>query len=142
VTAWNIHEVEVGLAIGALGGIALGYELRKLVVRFQAWRKKGDRITRRDVKRAYKQDRIVDFQPVTEKAKPMHLPRIRVPSPSPSEPWDEMPSADRADVIGALVGAGYKRAEAAKAVDACSLPERAAGLESWTMAALRRASGL
>lgn len=45
-----------------------------------------------------------------------------------------------ADVVAALVGAGYKRAEAVTAVSACTAEERAGGLEQWTVAALRRAT--
>jgi hypothetical protein len=140
VRAWNIHEVEVGMAIGAIGGIALGYQLRKLVVRFQTWRAKRDRITKRDVREAYKHDRVVDFQPVTEKAKPMLLSRVRAPSP-PKGHWSEVPSPDRDDVVAALMGAGYKKADAVKATDACSMVERASGVEHWTVAALRNAHG-
>lgn len=48
--------------------------------------------------------------------------------------------AIRADALAALTGAGLKRAEAEAALDACSLAERAGGLESWVAAALRRAA--
>jgi hypothetical protein len=46
----------------------------------------------------------------------------------------------RADALAALTGAGYKRAAAEAALDACSMVERAGGLESWVAAALRRAA--
>ncbi|HEY8926196.1 MAG TPA: hypothetical protein VIU64_17560 [Polyangia bacterium] len=49
-------------------------------------------------------------------------------------------SAVRRDAVAALTGAGYKRAAAEAAVDACSPEERAGGLESWVAAAFRRAS--
>lgn len=46
----------------------------------------------------------------------------------------------RADALAALTGAGYKRPAAEAALDACTLAERAGGLESWVAAALRRAT--
>lgn len=45
----------------------------------------------------------------------------------------------REDALAALTGAGYKRAAAEAALDACSLTERAGGLESWVAAAFRHA---
>lgn len=52
----------------------------------------------------------------------------------------ETSSTVREDALAALTGAGYKRAAAEAALDACSLAERAGGLESWVAAALRHAS--
>jgi hypothetical protein len=46
----------------------------------------------------------------------------------------------REDAVAALTGAGYKRAAAEAALDACTLVERAGGLESWVACALRRAA--
>lgn len=46
----------------------------------------------------------------------------------------------REDALAALTGAGYKRAAAEAALDACTMVERAGGLESWVAAALRRAA--
>lgn len=46
----------------------------------------------------------------------------------------------REDAVAALTGAGYKRAAAEAALDACTLAERAGGLESWVACALRRAA--
>lgn len=45
----------------------------------------------------------------------------------------------RAEVVAALVGAGYKKVAAVVAVDACTLAERAGGVESWAVAAFRHA---
>lgn len=47
---------------------------------------------------------------------------------------------DYEDVVAALTGAGYARASATLAVAACTAGERAAGIEQWTIAALRRAA--
>lgn len=44
----------------------------------------------------------------------------------------------REDAIAALVGTGFKQATSTSAVDACTLEERAAGLDSWVAAAFRR----
>lgn len=44
----------------------------------------------------------------------------------------------RADALAALTGAGYKRAAAEAALDACTMVERAGGLEHWVAAAFRR----
>lgn len=46
----------------------------------------------------------------------------------------------REDAVAALTGAGYKRAAAEAALDACTFVERAGGLESWVASALRRAA--
>lgn len=48
-------------------------------------------------------------------------------------------SEDRELVVAALVGSGFPKAIATAAVDQCSIAERAAGVEAWTAAALRRA---
>jgi hypothetical protein len=45
----------------------------------------------------------------------------------------------RAEVVAALVSAGYKKVAAVVAVDACTLAERASGVESWVVAAFRHA---
>lgn len=143
--SWNIQEVEVGLAIGGIAGLALGYELRKLVVRFQAWRverKRPDRITKRDVKVAYEHDKVVS---ITEHEKPPVIPFKRSRRSTPINHIQEQTipvvNPDRDDVIAALVNAGFKKAEAIKATDACSLVERASGVTMWMLAALRHAQG-
>lgn len=46
----------------------------------------------------------------------------------------------RADALAALTSAGYKRPAAEAALDACTIAERAGGLESWVAAALRHAT--
>jgi hypothetical protein len=48
--------------------------------------------------------------------------------------------ATYAEAINALVSSGYKKVAAVAAVDACTLAERAGGLESWIAAAFRRAA--
>jgi len=44
----------------------------------------------------------------------------------------------REDALATLTGAGYKRAAAEAALDACTMVERASGLEHWVAAAFRR----
>ncbi len=46
----------------------------------------------------------------------------------------------REDALAALTGAGYTRRDAEAALDACTMAERAGGLESWVAAAFRRAT--
>ena len=49
-------------------------------------------------------------------------------------------TSDRGDVISALQGLGFKKTDATRAADSCSLAERALGGESWTRAALQKAA--
>lgn len=51
---------------------------------------------------------------------------------------DETTRLVRMDAIAAITGAGYKRATAETALDACTLAERAGNLETWVASALRR----
>ena len=143
---WNIQEVEVGLAIGGIAGLALGYEARKLHVRFRTWRaerKRPDCITKRDVKVAYKHDKVVAI--VERSEKPPMIPIKRSRRSTPNERAHEQPiqviNPDRDDVIAALMNSGYKKDAAIKATDACSLVERAHGLQQWTIAAFKNAHG-
>jgi len=140
---WNTDEVMVGIAIGGTAGLALGYELRKLVVRFQTWRgKKPDHITKRDLKKAYRHDKVVA---IVEHEKPPTIPLKRTRRTTPVNHTQEQPipvtNPDREDVIAALMGSGYKKDVAIKAADACSMEERARGLQQWTIAAFKNAHG-
>jgi hypothetical protein len=153
---WNTDEVMAGLAIGAIGGAALGWELRKIVERFQrmraAHKRDVERINapkrnrkntdERDVVNAAERDReyfekrkrdlgIIPLEP--------RRSRRNTPANNSSEihGWPENP--DRDDVIAALMGSGYSKTEAVKAADACSMVERAHGLEAWTRAAFNNA---
>lgn len=138
---WDV--LGVGAAMGGAAGIFAGYQLRKLVVRIQAWnkRRKKDRITKQDVEMAYRHDVVVTIK---EKELPSVIPIRRSKRSTPRTPEvqpQRSANPDRDDVIAALMGAGYSKTAAVKAVDACSLAERASGVEHWTIAALRHAHG-
>ncbi len=51
----------------------------------------------------------------------------------------DLPRAIRDEAVAALTSAGYKKVAAVVAVDACAPAERGT-LESWVVAALRRAT--
>ncbi len=135
---WDV--LGVGMAIGGTAGIFAGYQLRKLVVHIQEYR--AYRTTKREVKVAYEHDQVAA---IVKREKPMIIPlkaRRFVDSGNFKEK-QSLPviNPDRDDVIAALMGAGYKKSDAEKAADACSMVERAHGLEAWTVAALRNAHG-
>lgn len=138
---WDVFGV--GAALGGATGLVAGYQLRKLVVRFQRWRRdRANRITKRDLRKAYDHDQVVAIKEVRELPAVIPIKRMRNNTPRTSEVMPEKSAnPDRDEVIAALAGAGYKKADAIKAVDACSLAERASGPEHWTIAALRHAHG-
>ncbi len=134
---WDVFGV--GAAVGGAAGLWLGYEVRKLVVRVHTWRTKARFVDgARDA---------MDNGKITMNAKHEELPpvipikRVRRPSPRIPDLVERSANPDRDVVLAALMGAGYSKADAVKAVDACSLAERAAGPEHWTVAALRHAHG-
>lgn len=155
---WNISEVETGLAIGVLGGIAIGYEVRMIVERFQRYRsnhrKEVERINapKRNRRNTDERDVVMTLEAAErdreyfEKRKrdlgiiPLERPVKRSRRSTPNTPR-ETPVVNpyRDDVIAALMGSGYSKADATKAADACSLVERAHGLEAWTRAAFNNA---
>lgn len=133
--------VEMCVGIGGfmvLGGY-LGYKLRKLVERVQA-RRANRRAFAGGVSGVMRESRV--HAPRVANPKPEFLPMERKCPPEMGEQhWQEVVhSEERAEVIAALTGCGYKKTPAAKAADACSLVERA-DLASWIRAALRNASG-
>lgn len=139
---WDVFGV--GAAVGGAVGIYGGYQLRKLVVHAQKWNR------RRKEKRKVGQpiQMYKDGEVITVKPEPMQLPpvipiqRARRNTPRTADGIKEISAnPDRDVVIAALTGSGYSRAEAIKAVDACSLAERASGPEHWTVAALSKAHG-
>lgn len=70
---------------------------------------------------------------------PPKLPEVRAEMPVIATVVRKAAEA-REEVVSALTGAGYKKGDAARAVDACSMAERES-LEAWTRSALRRAQG-
>ena len=122
---WDVWGV--GCAMGGAAGLLLGYQVRKLF----------ERVVRREVQPERPPERRAKPKPATI---PLDIPPNQratfqwVSHPEPSNPW-------RDDVIAALMGSGYKKADAIKAADACSMVEQHAGLEQWIVAALRNAHG-
>jgi len=118
-------------------GTWTGYQVRKLVVRVQAWRE-----LRRDSQRQLVEtEPDLGFPRVTEIGddRPMLIPLTRSMVKQSAPPLVSSVDDSRDDVVAALVGAGFKKTAASTAVDACTLQERLAGVEAWTVAALRRA---
>lgn len=135
----NIDMFVMGGCLGLGVGFTLGYAtraLRALVQRSPAPRPVKDR----------RLGSISVERKVIEREDD-HIKRMTAPvSVTVSRPKLEamMPEVstgtDRSDVIAALQGLGFKKADAVRAVDACSLAERASGVESWTRAALAKAA--
>lgn len=147
---WDVFGV--GCAVGGAAGIALGYQMRKLVVRVSDWRRDRALIKRRnEFKRQQKEDvehddarELPPIIPIEKKRgrratskTPQPIPIVRDEHELPH--WSKSVNPDREDVLAALTGAGYSKAEAIAAADACTLVERAHGLESWTRAAFNNA---
>jgi hypothetical protein len=134
----------IGAAVGGTAGLFCGYQLRKLVVRVQQWRANRYHKLAREYD-AKRQEAIETGWPVvTSRQEPEYIPIKRTRSNTPRSPevmQEKSANPDRDDVIAALMGAGYKKTEAIKAVDACSLAERASGVTMWMLAALRHAQG-
>lgn len=148
-----------GAIVGGATGMWVGYQVRLIVERHQGRKLyKGMHLKTSDGQvreitsvrkgvihtRDAEPDRFVSYkEPIINTTKmpnviPMH--RARTMTPEEVTPVDRPGNPWRNDVIEALMGAGYKKAEAAKAVDSVPLPERMPGLEAWTAAALRNAA--
>lgn len=132
---WDVWGV--GCAMGGAAGLLLGYQTRKLIERFR-----DHRLIKRHIK--------VGIDTETAELSPYPTKRSRR-APPPVIPFVHVPrgyeqpipvtNPDRDLVIAALMSAGYKKGDAVKATDACSMVERAHGLEAWTVAALHNARG-
>lgn len=140
---WDVFGV--GAALGGTAGLVCGYQVRKLVVRFQEWRANKYRKAAKQYAKLKAEAEATGQPIVTAQQLPPVIPIKRTKRISSNPPvvdrpeWSANPWRD--EVIAALTGAGYKKADAIKAVDACSLAERASGVEQWTIAALRNAHG-
>lgn len=127
-----------GAIVGGATGMWVGYQVRIFVERYQDKRSK---------KREYVEAKVIRVLGPDEGVRRISrqmpdvipLKRVRTTTPEEVTPVDRPGNPWRNDVIEALMGAGYKKAEAAKAVDSVPLPERMPGLEAWTAAALRNA---
>jgi len=131
----------VGIGGFMLLGGYLGYKLRKLVERFQERRANSYHKSAQQFK-ALKKQAVETGRPViTARQMPNVIPMGRKCPPEMGEQhWQEVVhSEERAEVIAALTGCGYKKTVATVAADACGLAERA-DLASWIRAALRNAS--
>lgn len=120
-----------GTALGTAMGGVLGYATHACV----AWaRKHKDEVQAVNTYKPYHPK--VAKQPPTEAVMPreterrQRIPVLKVVE-SPHHP-------DRDTVVSALTSSGFKKAQAVQAADACSAPEKST-VESWTVAALRRA---
>ncbi len=139
---WDVFGV--GAALGGTAGLVAGYQVRKLVVRFQEWRANRYRKAAKQYAKLKAEAEATGQPIVTAQQLPPVIPikrsRRHTPANAGSEVhgWPENPWRD--DVINALVDAGFKKADAVKAVDACSPVERASGLEAWTRAAFTNAA--
>lgn len=142
---WNVSEVQTGLLIGAIGGAAIGYELRKIVERFQRYhaehKREIERInqTKRSRKNTDERD-VVTKKPDAPLPPVIPIKRTRRSTPQQRQQIAIVSSPDRDEVIDVLMGSGFSKTEAVKAVDACSLAERASGVEAWTRAAFTNAA--
>lgn len=153
----------IGFSIGALSFLWLGYQLRIRVERWQnrrsskRWRQAakttpfpspgygtipGEQSARRVLRDKPRVIPLERRQPSLA-AVPDGDPSGYAIAPHWSDPDSEASRTARAirgDAVSALMNAGFKRLSATAAVDACTLAERAGGLESWVAAALRRAA--
>ena len=159
MTNREIDLLVIGFSVGSLVNLWLGYRLRVRVERWQAGRAKRWRRRAKttpfpspgydaipfclDTRVVLKKPRHVPLARRdlnTERTTPSHTDFQRIPITCNSSMAAETTHLIREDALAALTGAGYKRAAAEAALDACTMVERAGGLESWVAAALRRAA--
>ena len=133
---WDVFGV--GAAVGGAAGIFAGYQLRKLVVHIQEWRENRYRKLTKEYRKLKKEAEETGQPIVTARQLPDVIPIKRSRRSTPKEQPEV--SNDRNEVIAFVMGSGYQKAEAIKAVDACSLAERASGVEPWVRAALSHAA--
>ena len=141
----------MGASLGVVAGSWLGYQLRKITERVRKHRKEIEEINTPTFVRAGMRKRAALKDEARAAAKPMpsfislaaHEQRIPIiPVGGRGKVTvTEVVNPDRDEVIAALVDSGYKKTAAVAAVDACSLAERASGVEAWTVCALRHAHG-
>lgn len=115
--------------------------------------------TEQDARRMIKRQKIIPLvkwnpTPPDGAQHPREVPVIKIVGDHDRGPWEHHGAladdvarreatcrrAIREEALVCLTSAGYKRATAETALDACTLTERAGGLESWIAAALRRAA--
>lgn len=145
----------MGVSGGVVAGTWLGYQLRKIVTRVRAHgngRPAKGEIEAVEMLSDWKRGHPATAKYIEHSARVMRDHQV-IPIMSPALRYvpgkrefvrnetlaQETDISDRDEVIAALYGAGYKRAEAVAAVDACSLAERAGSIESWTRCALNHA---
>ncbi len=151
----------IGFSVGALVFLWVGYRLRVRVERWGSRRKVpthrdakhvpfGD-LSERDAGNPLRQQRAQRILQSRSRVIPLAkrsataIPTVADDIPSIADhaarEWTpaETAKAIRADAVAALTGAGFKRAEAERALDDCTLAERAGGIDSWVQSALRRA---
>jgi hypothetical protein len=143
-----------GFAGGMIAGAWCGYQVRKMFERSvdrrtqEAWVADKQRPRKRDVvtgvvvdrtpRAIGRQDQRAD-EVLARSNQVIPITRTKRPTPETVSDVDPSDHNVRADVIAALVGAGFKKVKAVTAVDACELRDRTS-VESWTVAALKRAA--
>lgn len=135
----EIDMLIVGATLGTVPGAWLGYQLRKIVVRVRDHKRRVEfhdgpvavgRSTLREqrARDVMREKQVIPIVPTNARGRG----KVTI---------TEVANPNRDEVVAALVGAGYKKTAANAAVDACSLAERASGVEAWTVCALRHAHG-
>lgn len=139
----------IGLSVGALAALWVGYWLRKRVERWQSRhaRRSAKSVPFSDAVHAQRFDqsarnmlagkpRII---PLKQDPKHYHTHYAGKPQEIPVCADLHETNTTREEAILALAESGFKKSTAAAAVDSCS-PEERGSLESWVAAALRRAT--
>lgn len=119
----------MGFVFGAGFGAWAGYTMRRVV---------GNVRAPREAKPATAPLAVHARRPLAHEPAFVALPKYeRAPVAAPYR--EPAPDPNRAEVIAVLVGAGFKKATATMAADACTPDEKASGVEQWTVAALKHA---
>lgn len=151
MTQHDFDAVCVGFCVGAGLFTWVGYQLRRRVERAEKrwWGVSSGTESQRRTPPVVGRDYPVPLPKhspprATSRSDQKHPHHIPIPAVTPTHDAAHVMSSpeihkDYEDVITALTGAGYRRAEAVEAVRTCTAGERAAGIEQWTVAALRRA---
>lgn len=139
----NHNEIDMlvlGASAGLLAGTFVGYKLRGLR---EFIRNHNEEVRGINDHQRSRQQTSVRSARRSEPMMPafVSLPKHEQHAPKRNPIADILPSSpDRDDVIAALVSAGFKKVVAITSTDGCLLSERTAGVEAWTVAALRRAA--
>jgi hypothetical protein len=123
-----------GIATGTTLGMWIGYRLRRSVERDARVHRLAEHDEILGGPNRVRPAKRHTFTPAATSFIPIVGVRGQKAAPEPTST-----NQDRDDVVAALVGAGYKKSTANAAADACTVGERASGVQAWTIAALRQA---